>query len=82
MRCADLEEVHLKDVFLTQTNTQNIEGQKVISVQVDTSRVNNVISYWKDLDLWTTGCFQGTLDELQERVAKTHKMMKKAYKNP
>ena len=32
-----------------------------------------MISYWKDLDLWTTGCFQGTLDELQEKVAETHK---------
>ena len=73
VRCADLEEVHLKDVFLTQAISQNIEGQKVMSVQVDTSRVNNVISYWKDLGIWTTGCFQGTLEELQERVAETHK---------
>ena len=73
LRYADLEEVRLKDTFLTQTISQNIKGQKVISVQVDTSRVNNAISYWKDLGVWTTGCFQGTLEELQEKVAKTHK---------
>ena len=73
LRHADLRGANLKDAFLTQTISQNIQGQKVISVQVDTSRVNNSISYWKDLGLWTTGCFQGTLEELQERVAETHK---------
>ena len=78
LRNADLKDAFLKDAnlrhaYLTQTISQNIGGQKIISVQVDTSRVNNAISYWKDLNLWTTGCFQGTLEELQERVAETHK---------
>lgn len=72
LRYADLRGANLKDAFLTQTISQNIQGQKVISFQVDTSRVNNAISYWKDLGIWTTGCFQGTLEELQERVAETH----------
>ncbi|WP_145988501.1 pentapeptide repeat-containing protein [Aerococcus christensenii] len=73
LRYADLRGANLKDAFLTQTISQNIQGQKVISFQVDTSRINNSISYWKDLNLWTTGCFQGTLEELQERVAETYK---------
>ena len=72
LRNAHLEGTHLTNAILTQTNTQNIREQNVISVQVDTSRINNTISYWKDLNLWTTGCFQGTLEELQERVAETH----------
>ena len=72
LKGANLRGANLKDAFLTQTISQNIEGQKVISVQVDTSRVNNSISYWKDLGVWTTGCFQGTLEELQERIAETH----------
>lgn len=50
-----------------------IIGQKVICTQVNTSRLNNLISYWADLGIWTTGCFQGTLEELREAVAKTHK---------
>lgn len=73
LKNAHLEGTHLTNAILTQTISQNIKGQKVISVQVDTSRVNNAISYWKDLGVWTTGCFQGTLEELQEKVAKTHK---------
>ena len=73
LKGANLRGANLKDAFLTQTISQNIEGQKVISVQVNTSRVNNTISYWKDLGLWTTGCFQGTLEELQEKVAEAHK---------
>lgn len=73
LKNAHLEGTHLTNAILTQTNTQNIREQNVISVQVNTSRENNTISYWKDLGVWTTGCFQGTLEELQEKVAKTHK---------
>ena len=55
LRYADLKYAFLKDAnlrhaYLTQTISQNIGGQKIISVQVDTSRVNNAISYWKDLN--------------------------------
>lgn len=48
-------------------------GKRIISVQVDTTRNNNVISYWVDLEIWTTGCFQGTLEELKESIEETHK---------
>lgn len=40
---------------------------------MNTSRLNNLIAYWADLGIWTTGCFQGTLEKLREAVAKTHK---------
>ena len=51
----------------------NVLGQKVICTQVNTSRPNNLIAYWANLGIWTTGCFQGTLEELRKKVAKTHK---------
>lgn len=73
----------LTDTFFAGSTIENtrlnwatptyMRGQKVICVQVNTSRKNNLISYWADLGIWTTGCFQGTLEELREAVAKTHK---------
>lgn len=73
----------LTDTFFAVSTIENtrlnwvtptyMHGQKVICVQVNTSRENNLISYWADLGIWTTGCFQGTLEELRQRVAKTHK---------
>lgn len=64
---------NIKKIWVVQAVPINVIGQKVICVQVDTSRTNNLISYWADLGIWTTGCFQGTLEELREAVAKTHK---------
>ena len=69
----DLTDADLTDADLTGTMTKQMIGKSVISVQVDTSRPNNVISYWADLGIWTTGCFQGTLGELKESIEKTHK---------
>ena len=70
---AILSDANLNGTDLRYTYTQYIEGQKVISVQVDTSRENNLISYWVGLGVWTTGCFQGTLEELKESIEQTHK---------
>lgn len=75
---ADLRHAYLEEADLTQADlrhaiTEQIVGKSVISVQVDTSRPNNTISYWIDLEIWTTGCFQGTLEELRESIEKTHK---------
>ncbi len=75
---ADLRDVNLTGVdltgaILTGALTGQIEGKSVISVQVDTSRPNNIISYWVDLGIWTTGCFQGSLEELKEKINETHK---------
>lgn len=64
---------NIKKIWVVQAVPINIIGQKVICTQVNTSRENNLISYWADLDIWTTGCFQGTLEELKKAVEETHK---------
>ena len=70
---ANLIGADLSGTKLNWTKTQDLRGQRVIAVQVDTSRPNNVISCWVDLDIWTTGCFQGNLGELKEKIDETHK---------
>ncbi|WP_288843682.1 pentapeptide repeat-containing protein, partial [uncultured Megasphaera sp.] len=69
----DFSAAIIKNIHVARAIPINIFGQKVICTQVNTSRRNNLISYWADLGIWTTGCFQGTLEELKEKVAKTHK---------
>ena len=76
---ADLTGANLSHAYLTNCNTEYLKGKNIISVQVDTSRENNRISYWRDLDIWTTGCFQGSLEELKERIEETHKDNKFLY---
>lgn len=73
LRVADLSGANLSGAKLNWTKTQHLKGKRVIAVQVDTSRPNNTISYWVDLGIWTTGCFQGSLDELKEKIEETHK---------
>nr|DAS35624.1 MAG TPA: pentapeptide repeat protein [Caudoviricetes sp.] len=73
LRYTNFSTTKLKNIFVVETVPTHIIGQKVICTQVNTSRENNLISYWADLGIWTTGCFQGTLEELREAVAKTHK---------
>ncbi|EJQ1549937.1 pentapeptide repeat-containing protein [Listeria monocytogenes] len=79
---ANFRGVDLSDANLNWVNWQHVEGLTVICVQVDTTRKNNQIAYIKELDIWTTGCFQGTLDELKASVEQTHKdneKLKKRY---
>lgn len=59
---------NLEDTKLCWINNQRIQGQKVITVQVDLSDVNNQVSYWVDLDIWTTRYFQGSIEKLQQRI--------------
>ncbi|EAF4651770.1 pentapeptide repeat-containing protein, partial [Listeria monocytogenes] len=59
---ANLRGADLSDANLNWVNWQHVEGLTVICVQVDTTRKNNQITYIKELDIWITGCFQGTLD--------------------
>ncbi|EAK8881818.1 hypothetical protein D4922_08415 [Listeria monocytogenes] len=77
---ANLRGADLSDANLNWVNWQHVEGLTVICVQVDTSRRNNQIAYIKELDIWTTGCFQGTLDELKASVEQTHKYNEKLKK--
>ncbi|APV01665.1 pentapeptide repeat-containing protein [Listeria monocytogenes] len=77
---ADFRGVDLSDANLNWVNWQHVEGLTVICVQVDTTRKNNQIAYIKELDIWITGCFQGTLDELKASVEQTHKDNEKLRK--
>ncbi|EPJ1906337.1 pentapeptide repeat-containing protein [Listeria monocytogenes] len=77
---ADLRGTDLSDANLNLVNWQHVEGLTVICVQVDTTRKNNQITYIKELDIWITGCFQGTLDELKASVEQTHKDNEKLRK--
>ncbi|EOB4310367.1 pentapeptide repeat-containing protein [Listeria monocytogenes] len=76
----DLSYANLSNVNLNWVNWQHVEGLTVICVQVDTTRKNNQIAYIKELDIWITGCFQGTLDELKASVEQTHKHNEKLKK--
>ncbi|EKY4043796.1 pentapeptide repeat-containing protein [Listeria innocua] len=80
LRCADLRGANLSYALLNWIIWQDIEGLTVICVQVDTTRKNNQIVYIKELDIWITGCFQGTLDELKASVEQTHKHNEKLKK--
>ncbi|EDN8222697.1 hypothetical protein GTP62_14940 [Listeria monocytogenes] len=77
---ANLRGADLSDANLNWVNWQHVEGLTVICVQVDTTRKNNQITYIKELDIWITGCFQGTLDELKASVEQTHKHNEKLKK--
>ncbi|EJC8827026.1 pentapeptide repeat-containing protein [Listeria monocytogenes] len=81
---ANLRFANLSNVNLNWVNWQHVEGLTVICVQVDTTRKNNQIAYIKELDIWITGCFQGTLDELKASVEQTHgdneKLRKRYYR--
>ncbi|RJZ92559.1 Serine/threonine-protein kinase B [Listeria monocytogenes] len=85
LRFADLSNANLSIADLSYANLswvnwQHVEGLTVICVQVDTTRKNNQIAYIKELDIWITGCFQGTLDELKASVEQTHKDNEKLRK--
>ncbi|EAD3583452.1 hypothetical protein EG361_06355 [Listeria monocytogenes] len=77
---ANLSSADLRGANLSSANWQQVGGLTVIAVQVDTSRRNNQITYIKELDIWITGCFQGTLDELKAAVEQTHKHNEKLKK--
>lgn len=53
-------------------------------MQVDTTRRNNQITYIKELGIWTTGCFQGTVYELRAAIEIEHgdneKLRKRYYR--
>lgn len=70
---ADLRGAKIDKTSLTWVNTEGIKGYTVYCVQMPTSRENARLSYWKELDIWTTGCFQGTKEELINSINETHK---------
>ncbi|HEM0201435.1 TPA: pentapeptide repeat-containing protein [Listeria monocytogenes] len=80
LRGADLRGADLSNAYLNWVNWQQVGGLTTIIVQVDTSRQNNQIAYIKELDIWITGCFQGTLAKLKESIEKTHRHNEKLKK--
>ncbi|EGK2644877.1 pentapeptide repeat-containing protein [Listeria monocytogenes] len=69
---ADLRRANLSYANLNWINWRDVVGLTVIAVQINTTRKNNQITYIKDLEIWTTGCFQGTLEELKDSIEQTH----------
>ncbi|MCI3194067.1 pentapeptide repeat-containing protein, partial [Listeria monocytogenes] len=72
LSCADLRRANLSYANLNWINWRDVVGLTVIAVQINTTRKNNQITYIKDLEIWTTGCFQGTLEELKDSIEQTH----------
>lgn len=70
---ANLRFADLRSADLRWASTINAMNLRVISCQLNTSDQNRNIAYYPDLNLITTGCFYGTLDELKERVEEVHK---------
>ncbi|EAC2322546.1 pentapeptide repeat-containing protein, partial [Listeria monocytogenes] len=70
---ANLRRADLSYADLNWINWRDVVGLTVIAVQINTTRKNNQITYIKELEIWTTGCFQGTLEELKTSIENTHK---------
>ncbi|MGJ6754678.1 pentapeptide repeat-containing protein [Listeria monocytogenes] len=69
---ADLRRANLSYADLNWINWRDVVSLTVIAVQINTTRKNNQITYIKELEIWTTGCFQGTLEELKDSIEQTH----------
>ncbi|EAE2786337.1 pentapeptide repeat-containing protein [Listeria monocytogenes] len=69
---ADLSGANLSYADLNWINWRDVVSLTVIAVQINTTRKNNQITYIKELEIWTTGCFQGTLEELKDSIEQTH----------
>ncbi|EAC6604321.1 pentapeptide repeat-containing protein [Listeria monocytogenes] len=69
---ADLSGANLSYANLNWINWRDVVSLTVIAVQINTTRKNNQITYIKELEIWTTGCFQGTLEELKDSIEQTH----------
>ncbi|EGP7006103.1 pentapeptide repeat-containing protein [Listeria monocytogenes] len=72
LRGANLSYADLRRADLNWINWRDVVGLTVIAVQINTTRKNNQITYIKELEIWTTGCFQGTLEELKDSIEQTH----------
>ncbi|WP_097638158.1 pentapeptide repeat-containing protein [Listeria monocytogenes] len=73
LSCANLSGANLSYANLNWINWRDVVSLTVIAVQINTTRKNNQITYIKELEIWTTGCFQGTLEELKTSIENTHK---------
>lgn len=60
-------------IQLKHTITEGLLGFQVVSCQLNSSEQNRIVQYWPKLDIVTTGCFSGTMEELKAAIKKTHK---------
>lgn len=60
-------------IQLKHAITEGLLGFQVVSCQLNSSEQNRIVQYWPKLDIVTTGCFSGTMDELKAAIKKTHK---------
>ncbi|MDJ1599115.1 pentapeptide repeat-containing protein [Listeria monocytogenes] len=72
LRGANLSYANLSYADLNWINWRDVVSLTVIAVQINTTRKNNQITYIKELEIWTTGCFQETLEELKDSIEQTH----------
>lgn len=82
LRGANLRGADLGGADLRHVNTLLLKGMPVIECQLNTTEQNRRISYWKDLDIVTAGCYQGMWEEFKERVERAHgdnTVMKRKY---
>ena len=60
-------------IQLKHAITEGILVFQVVSCQLNSSEQKRIVQYWPKLDIVTTGCFSGTMDELKAAIKKTHK---------
>ena len=60
-------------IQLKHAITEGLLGFQVVSCQLNSSEPNRIVQYWPALDIATTGCFSGTMEELKAAIEKTHK---------
>lgn len=80
LRGADLTDVNFTGTKTWDTNFINVSGKSIISLQLNTAVKNRLINYIPDIDWGSAGCFQGTLEDLENRVKITHKDNEKIRK--
>jgi len=70
---ADFKNANFEGILLRHVVTEGVQGFQVVSCQLNSSEDNRVVQYWPAIDVVTTGCFSGTMEELKAAIKKTHK---------
>ena len=69
----DFSNANFAGISLSHVVTEGIFGFQVVSCQLNSSEPNRIVQYWPAIDVVTTGCFSGTMEELKAAIEKTHK---------
>ena len=68
----DFSNANFEGILLKHVLTEGLHGFQVVSCQLNSSEPNRVVQYWPAIDVVTTGCFSGTLEELKNEIKRTH----------